>query len=66
MVVVKCIMEIEFSNRKKTLTYNDIEFIEEWCAENNITINRLIYSENKHIKTRRYEVNRKYKKRLPV
>lgn len=54
MVMVKCIMEIEFSNRKKRLMHNDIAFIEEWCAENNIKINRLLFLENKYAKTRSF------------
>ena len=54
MVIVKCLMEIEFSNRKKRLMHNDVEFIEEWCAENNIKINRMIFLENKYAKSRSY------------
>ena len=54
MVIVKCLIEFEFSNRKKRLMHNDVAFIEEWCAENNLKINRLIYAEDKYIKSRSY------------
>lgn len=57
--MVKCIMEIEFSNGKKRLMQNDIQFIEEWCAENNIKINRLLFLENKYAKTRSFSSSKK-------
>ena len=55
MVKVRCILEFEFSNGKKRLMSNDVNWIEEWCVDNKVKINRMIYWDDRYAKTRRYK-----------